>query len=103
MTVQELVRRFPEIPQDLHTEPVLTIFAETFGDLLAVAQNPSNCAAQYEAGHHYYLKLIGPMKIYMYGLSTREKVLGQLQGLLERYHADPTGFASSLVTTGTPA
>jgi hypothetical protein len=96
MTVQELIRKFPEIPRDLHAEPLLVQFAETLGDLLEVAQNPSNCTAQYEASHHYYLKLIGPMKIYMYGLSSRDKVLRQLQELLERYHADPAGFAASL-------
>jgi hypothetical protein len=103
MTVQELVRRFPEIPPDLHTEPLLAQFAAALGDLLQVAQNPSNCSAQYEAGHHYYLKLIGPLKLYMYGLSSRDKVLKQLQELLERYHADPAGFAASLLPTGTPA
>jgi hypothetical protein len=102
MTVQELVRRFPEIPRDLHEEPVLAQFAETLGALLQTAQNPSNCAAQYEAGHHYYLKLIGPLKIYMYGLSSREKTLKQLQELLDRYHADPTGFAASLLPADTP-
>jgi hypothetical protein len=101
MTVQELVCRFPEIPQDLHSEPLLAQFAEAFGDLLQVAQNPSNCAAQYEAHHHYYLKLIGPIKVYMYGLSKREKVLRQLQELLDRYHADPAGFAASLLPAGT--
>jgi hypothetical protein len=97
MTVQELTRRFPEIPRDLHNEPVLAQFAATFGALLQVAQNPSNCAAQYEPGHHYYLKLIGPIKIYMYGLSNRDKVLRQLQELLDRHQADPAGFAASLL------
>lgn len=101
MTVQELTRRFPEIPQDLHDEPLLAQFVGTFSDLLQVAQNPSNCSAQYEAGHHYYLKLIGPIKIYMYGLSSREKVLRQLQDLLERQQADPAGFAASLLPSGT--
>ena len=103
MTVQELVQRFPEIPRDLHAEPLLAQFAETLGDFLRVAQNPSNCAAQYEASHHYYLKLIGPLKLYMYGLSSREKVLQQLQELLNRHHTDPTGFAASLVPAGTSA
>jgi hypothetical protein len=97
MTVQELVRRFPEIPHDLHDEPVLAQFAETFGNLLQMAQNPTNCSTQYEAGHHYYLKLIGPLKIYMYGLSSREKALQQLQEFLDRYHANPPGFATSLL------
>lgn len=103
MTVQELVRRFPEIPPDLHDEPLLAQFAETFDALLREAQNPSNCTADYTPGQHYYLKLIGPLKIYMYGLSTKEKVLGQVQELLDRYHADPNGFAASLVPSGTTA
>ena len=97
MTVRELVVRFPEIPLDFHDEPLLEQFAEVFGDLLHVAQNPTNCSTQYEPGHHYYLKLIGPLKLYMYGLSTREKVLGQLQGLLAHYQADPAGFPASLL------
>ncbi|RMF70351.1 MAG: hypothetical protein D6743_00400 [Calditrichaeota bacterium] len=101
MTVAELVSRFPEIPQDLHDEPLLERFAETFDDLLRTAQNPSACSQQYSAENHYYLKLIGPLKIYMYGLSTREKVLEQLAELLERHAADPTGFAASLLPADT--
>jgi hypothetical protein len=103
MTIQELVRRFPEVPRDLHDEPLLGQFAEAFGDLLQMAQNPSNCAAQYDASHHYYLKLIGPLKLYMYGLSSREKVRKQLQELLDRYHADPAGFAATLLPSGASA
>ncbi|MGQ4808633.1 hypothetical protein NKDENANG_02020 [Candidatus Entotheonellaceae bacterium PAL068K] len=103
MTVQELVLRFPEIPQDLHEEPLLAQYAEAFGDLFQVAHNPSNCAGEYDAGNHYYLKLIGPLKIYMYGLSTRDKVLAQLQALLDRYNADPAGFPASLLASGSAA
>jgi hypothetical protein len=103
MTLQELARRFPEVPHDLYDEPLLGQFAEAFDDLLQVAQNPSNCSAQYGVPHHYYLKLIGPLKLYMYGLSSREKVRQQLQELLDRYHADPAGFAATLVPSGSPA
>ncbi len=74
MTVQELISKFPEILPDLHDEPLLAQFAEAFGDLLQVAQNPGACSAQPDAVHHYYLKLVSPMRLYMYGLSTREKV-----------------------------
>jgi len=101
MTVQELTTRFPEIPKDLHREPLLARFAETFGDLLKIARKPSACSTQYDAGNHYYLKLVGPLDIYRYGLSTREKVLKQLQELLDRYQADPQGFAASLLPTDT--
>ena len=101
MTVQELIARFPEIPKDLHGEPLLAQFAEAFGDQLRIARNPGACSAQYDAGNHYYLKLVGPMRIYMYRLCTREKVLKQLQELLDQYHADPAGFAASLLPPDT--
>ena len=97
MTVQELVARFPEIPEDLRGEPLLSRFAGVFDDLLGVARNPSACATQHDTANHSYLKLIGPMSIYGYGLSTREKVLAELQGLLDRHEADPHGFAASLL------
>ncbi len=97
LTVAELVQRFPEIPKDLHTEPVLARFAATFGFLLRQAQDPSACSQQYSAGNYYYLKLVGPMKIHMYGLSTREKALQQLQEMLQQYERDPEGFVASLV------
>jgi len=101
MTVQQLVARFPEIPRDFHEEPILSRFAEVFGDLLQVARNPSACATHHDAANHYYLKLIGPMSIYGYGLSTREQVLTELQELLDRHEADPHGFAASLLPQDT--
>jgi hypothetical protein len=103
MTVQELAARFPEIPPDLIGEPLLAQFAETFEELLRVAQKPSACSAQHglDAGNHYYLKLVGPMDIYRYGLSSREKVLGQIRDLLDQYQADPGGFAASLLPADT--
>jgi len=97
MTVQELVRRFPEIPRDLHGEPLLARLAERLDDLLQVARKPSACATQYEAANHYYLKLIGPLSIYGYGLATRERSLTDMQELLGRHAADPQGFAASLL------
>ena len=100
MIVQELVTRFPEIPRDLHDEPVLEQFAEMCDDLLRVARNPSACATQHDPANHYYLKLIGPIAIYGYGLSTREGVLGELQELLDGHAADPDGFATSLLPRG---
>ena len=99
MTVQELILSFPEIPADLHDEPLLAQYAETFGYLLHQAQNPGACSAEYTPNNHYYLKLIGPIRLYMYGLSTKEKVLAKLQAHLDHYHADPDKFAESLTTT----
>ncbi len=103
MTVQELMQRFPEVSPDLQEEPLLSRFVEAFGELLDVAQNPTNCATEYAPGHHYYLKLIGPLKLYTYGLSSRDKVRTQLQDLLDRYQADPSGFAASLLPSDAPA
>jgi hypothetical protein len=101
MTLQELVARFPEIPEDLHEEPLLAQFGKVFGEQLRVAQNPGACSTAYSAGNHYYLKLIGPMRIYMYGLSSREKVLAQLQELLARHRTDPVGLVAGLVPQDT--
>ncbi len=97
MTVQELVAQFPEIPASLRGEPLLAQFAATCGDLLRVARKPSNCSTQYDAANHYYLKLIGPLAIHGYGLSSREKVLGQIQELVDRAQADPGRFPATLV------
>jgi len=103
MTVDELIARFPEIPSDLHGEPVLAQLAARCGELLRVAEKPSNCTVQYGAGNQYYLKLVGPMAIYGYGLAKREKLLQQLQELVDRQQADPEGFAASLLPAGTAA
>ena len=101
MTVEELVARFPEIPGDLHREPLLAQLAEACGDLLAVARKPSNCSQEHEAANHYYLKLIGPLSIYAYGLSSLDRVRAQLRDLLDRRRADPEGFPSSLLPART--
>jgi len=97
VTVQELTRRFPEIPADLHAEPALARFAEACGPLLRQAVKPSNCSTHHDASNHYYLKLVGPLAIYGYGLASKEKILGQLAELAGRAEADPRAFAASLV------
>jgi hypothetical protein len=97
MTVRELVARFPEIPPDLHDDPVLERYAASLGEWLAIARKPSACASVHDAANHYYLKLIGPLSIYRYGLSTRERVVRELTAHLERHAADPGGFGASLL------
>jgi len=97
MTVQELVTRFPEIPADLHGDPVLERFASTLGSWLSLSIKPSPCSTQHDASNHYYLKLVGPLSIYGYGLTSREKLLAQLEELIQRHDADPDGFAASLL------
>ena len=101
MTIQDLVRRFPEIPPGLHGEPLLARFAEMLGELLQLASKPSPCSTQQGPQNHYYLKLIGPLTIHGYGFTTREKVLQQIQELLDRHSADPRGFAASLLPADT--
>ena len=103
MTVQELIARFPEIPPDLHGEPILAQYAEVFREQLRVARNPGACSAQYDAANHYYLKLLGPIRLYWYKLSTKEKVLKQLQEMLDQHRADPAGFVANLIPTSTAA
>ena len=103
MTVRELCARFPEVSSDLAEEPVLARFAETFSDLLAVAYKPSNCSTGHDAGNHFYLKLVGPLSYYRYGLATRERVLSDLSDLLDQHAADPEGFAASLLPPDTVA
>ncbi|HET8760616.1 MAG TPA: hypothetical protein VFN94_06090 [Nitrospiria bacterium] len=98
MTVVDLIRRFREIPPDLHHEPVLEEFAATFGELLKIANKPSACTTNYDAGHLAYMKLIAPMGIYGFRLCSREDCLQQLQMLIRQYQADPAGFRAGLVS-----
>ena len=101
MTLNELLNRFPEIPADLHQEPLLERLVTRCGDLLQQAHKPTACSQQNDAGNQYYLKLIGPMSIYGYGLSSRDKVLAQIRVLVEACEADPEGFAASLLPEDT--
>ena len=89
MDVQELFARFPEIPADLHEEEVMARFAEVFGEPLSIAQKPSACSTEYDAGNHYYMKLINPIGIYRLGLMKREMLLSQIAGLVEKQQTDP--------------
>ena len=97
MKVAKLFDRFPEIPHELREEPVLAAFAAECGPVLERAQKPNPCSTGHEAANHFYLRLIGPLSIYGYGLSTKEKVLSQLQDLIDQHQADPVGFAASLL------
>jgi hypothetical protein len=98
MTSQQLILRFPEIKDDLYDEPLLAQFAETFGGLLQQAENPGACSGDYTPGNLYYLKLMGQIRLHMYGLATKEKVLAHMQDMLDRHAADPEGFVESLRT-----
>ncbi len=102
MTIQELVVRFPEIPADLHGEEVLAQFADVFSGPLSIAQKPSACSTEHDAGNHYYMKLINPMGIYRLGLMKREMLLSQIAELVEKQQVDPN-FAETLVSSGVAA
>lgn len=99
MTVQELVTRFPEIPQDLHNEACLVQFADVFHDLLMVASKPSACSQEHSDANKYYLKLVGPMDIYRYGLFTRERVLTEIQKLIDGQAQNPGTFSDTLLVS----
>ncbi len=103
MTAKDLLLRFPEIPADLASEPVFMRYAATFGEHLRIARAPSPCSQAHDAANHRYLKLIGPLAFYGLGLATRERVLSDLQKLLDRHDQDPQGFSGSLVPEGTAA
>jgi hypothetical protein len=97
LNVQELVKRFPEIPEDLHEEPILARLAETFGGPLSIALPPAPCSTERDAANHYYMKLLNPIVFYRLGLGTREKALQHLQTLLDNHAADAEGFVASLL------
>jgi hypothetical protein len=103
MTVFDLIKRFREIPPDLHGEPVLEQFAAAFDEFLKLANKPSNCSTQYDASNYYYLKLIAPMGVYGYRLCTRADCLQQLQDLIDQYRRDPAAFAAGLLPAATAA
>ena len=97
MSVDELVARFPEIPVDLRDEPVLAEFAAKLGGFLSIARRPSNCSTGHDAGNHFYVKLIGPLTYYGYGLATRERVVEDLRQIIDDHEADPDGYAATLL------
>jgi hypothetical protein len=103
MSVEELIGRFPEIPRSLHGEPLLARLANAADEPLRQARKPSACATAHDAPNHFYLKLIGPLAIHGYGLTSRDKVLGQIQDLVERSERDPTAFVRSLLPEDTAA
>jgi hypothetical protein len=97
MTLPELTTRFPEIPADLHAEPVLQAFADTFGPYLLTATKPSACSTDRTSENNAYMTLIAPLDIYCYGLSSRERVLEQLAELISKYEGSVDDFEADLL------
>jgi hypothetical protein len=103
MTVDELLARFPEIPRDLRTEPVLEEYAKAFGPLLRVARKPTPCMGDGgDAEHAFYTRLVNDLAIYGIGLAKRERTLARLQALLEQYRKQPATFGCGLVPRKAP-
>ncbi len=92
MTVTELISQFSEIPVSLHSEPILETFVETFGAYLPTAVKPSACSTERTPGNHAYMTLVAPMEIHGFGLSTRERVVEQLQELIQNFEASVETF-----------
>ena len=99
MTVSELVSRFPEIPADLHAEPVLEIFAQKFDAYLPTATKPSACSTDRTASNQAYMTLVAPMDIYRYGLSTQERVIEQLSELIRDLDTSVEAFEDRMFAT----
>ena len=96
MTTGELVARFPEIPADLHNEGSLGRFAEQFDVHLRTATKPSACSADWTPENRAYMKLIGPMDIYRYGLSSRARVLDQVGEMIAAHEASAQTFEDEM-------
>ena len=97
MTVDELLARFPQIPADLREEPVLGMFADTFGDHLLGAEKPSACAADHTAENLIYLKLLGPVDIHAFGLFSRDRLIQELDNMVKEHGKDPEEFVSKML------
>ena len=103
MTVDELLARFPEVPQDLRAEPVLAEYAAAFGPLLRLATKPSPCVGQGgDLPHHLYTRLVNDLAIYGMGLARRERTLARLQATLDAHRKQPATFACTLVPRKAP-
>jgi hypothetical protein len=103
MTVDELLARFPEVPQDLRDEPVLAEYAAAFGALLRLARKPSPCMGQGgDMEHQFYTRLVNDLAIYGVGLARRDRTLARLQSTLDAQRKQPVTFACTLVPRKAP-
>ena len=87
-----------EIPEVLRKDPVLERYAEVFGGLLGRAVAPSPCqGSQQTAENAIYMKMIAPMKILGYGLSTRDQTAAELEGFMKDHEDDAQKFLNGVV------
>lgn len=98
MNAQQLVARFPQIPQIVYGHPVLEQLASTFGEYLQTAHKPSNCSSnQLTRDHHVYMKLIAPLEVLQYGFIKPETNLAKLEGYIAAYQADRDAFLAEMI------
>jgi len=103
LTVEELLARFPEIPSDMRSEPVLAEYVDAFGPLLRMAQKPTPCMRDGgDAPHVFYTRLINDLAIYGVGLARRDRTLARLRATLDQYHAHPATYACALIPRRAP-
>jgi hypothetical protein len=103
MTVDEMLARFPEIPPDLRSEPVLAEYVDAFGPLLRMAQKPTPCMRDGgDAPHVFYTRLINDLAIYGVGLARRDRTLARLRATLDAYHTHAATFACTLIPRRAP-
>jgi hypothetical protein len=96
VTTDELFARFPEIPADLRSETAIATFGELFDGYLQTASKPSACSDDWADDNRAYMKLIGPMDIYRYGLSTRERVIEQVDEMITAFGDSPGSFEDEM-------
>jgi hypothetical protein len=99
MSVDEFLARFPEVPSDLATEPVLGDYVSAFGSLLRRARKPTPCMGKDggDAEQQFYSKLINDLAIYGIGLARRDRTLARLGATLDLYRKSPATFACTLI------
>src|SRR5262245_64560337 len=103
MSVDEFLARFPEVPRDLHGEPVLARYVDAFGHLLRHAVKPSPCIGTGgDAEHRFYTRLVNDLAIYGIGLARRERTLARLSATLDEHAKQPATFGCSLVPPQAP-
>jgi len=103
MTVGEFLALFPEVPRDLHDEPILSEYVKAFGPLLRIAQKPSPCMGNNgDAQHVFYTRLVNDLAIYGIGLAKRDRTLARLEATIQEYRKQPATFACTLVPRRAP-
>src|SRR5438552_15403604 len=83
LNVDEFFARFPEVPHDLHAEPVVAEYVAAFGALLRRARKPTPCMGKDggDAEEAFYTRLVNDLAIYGVGLARRDRTLARVAKL----------------------